>query len=294
VLARQFGLIYDASDRQRGKVREYYLYSGTGYAPGNVEAARSTCWEKPAVYPTDTLSSIEAGTRQGWLDGRMQLDLNLFRIHWDNGPEARRTCLFMHLPGKARSQGFGLAAQAQLRRGFAVRLAMSYVDAQYTQTLRNDGSTTVVDIFGTVTPRGELIVSAGDAVGTPPQVTAPWSITASIEKHIPLAGIGSLALHLQNVYHSRNPGPFYTDHPDAMYPAHLVPNPANNLLNMRAILRLGELDLTFFVNNLLDTRPVLLKRNKGNDVNTLFYATTFRPRTAGLSATWRFGGARAE
>jgi iron complex outermembrane receptor protein len=290
VLAHQFGLSYDAGDSQRRVAREYYVYSGTGYAPGNVDAARPTCWEKPAVYPTDTLSSIEAGTRQGWRDGRLQMELNLFHTHWDNGPEARRTCLFMHLPGKARSRGFGLTAQAYLRRGFVMKLAMSYVDARYTQTLRNDGNTTVVDVFGVVPPLGQLIVSAGDAVGTPPQVTSPWSITASIEKRIGLPGDRSLGLRLENIYHSRNPGPFYTDHPDAMYPAHLESNPANNLLNLRAILRLDELDLAFFINNLLDSRPVLLKRNKGNDVNTLFYATTFRPRTAGLSVSWRFGG----
>jgi hypothetical protein len=196
----------------------------------------------------------------------------------------------MHLPGKARSQGFGLTTQAQLGRGFEARVAMSYVDARYTQTLHNDGSTTVIDVFGVAPSDGQLLVSAGDAVGTPPQVTSPWNITASIEKHIGLAGRGSLDLRLENIYHSRNPGPFYTNHPDAMYPANLESNPANNLLNFRATLKRKELDLALFVNNLLDARPVLLKRNKGNDVNTLFYATTFRPRTIGISATWNFDG----
>jgi outer membrane receptor protein involved in Fe transport len=289
VLARQLGLSWNAGDPQDRRSREYYLYAATGYAPGSVDAARPTCWEIPAVYPTDTLSSFELGTRQGW-SGRVQLDLNLFRINWDNGPEARRTCLFMHLPGKARSQGFGLTTQAQLGRGFEARVAMSYVDARYTQTLHNDGSTTVIDVFGVAPSDGQLLVSAGDAVGTPPQVTSPWNITASIEKHIGLAGRGSLDLRLENIYHSRNPGPFYTNHPDAMYPANLESNPANNLLNFRATLKRKELDLALFVNNLLDARPVLLKRNKGNDVNTLFYATTFRPRTIGISATWNFDG----
>jgi outer membrane receptor protein involved in Fe transport len=289
VLARQVGLTWNATDPQGRRTREYYLYSATGYAPGSVDAARPTCWEIPAVYPTDTLSSFELGTRQGWR-GRMQLDLNLFRVNWDNGPEARRTCLFMHLPGRARSQGFGLAAQAELGRGLEARLATSYVDARYTQTLRNDGNTTVIDVFGVIPPDDRLIVSAGDAVGTPPQVTSPWSITASIGKRIALAERRSLDLRLEGVYHSRNHGPFYTDHPDAMYPANLASNPGNSLLNLRATLKAGELDLALFVNNLLDARPVLLKRNKGNDVNTLFYATTFRPRTIGLSATWNFAG----
>lgn len=294
VFAWQSGLSYDATRAGSSNSSEYYLYAATGYAPGNIDAARPTCWEMPAVYPTDTLASVEVGTRQGWFDGRVQMDLNLFRIRWDNGSVARRTCLFMHLPGKARSDGFGLAAQAALRHGFEVRLAMSYVDARYVQTLRNDGSTTVIDVFGVVPPQGQLVVSAGDAVGTPPQVTSPWNITASIDKRIRLPQGRSLNLRLENVYHSRNPGSFYTDHPDAMYPANLQSNPANNLLNLRAMLKVGQFDLSLFVSNLLDARPVLLKRNKGNDVNTLFYATTFRPRTAGVSATWNFGGKSRE
>jgi len=49
-----------------------------------------------------------------------------------------------------------------------------------------------------------------------------------------------------------------------------------------------RLDVSLFVSNLLDAQPTLLKRNKGVDVSTLYYATTFRPRTVGLAGTWQF------
>ena len=290
VLAPQYGISYDAGNPARGVSREYYLAAAVGYAPGNVDAARPTCGERPAVYPTDTLWNYEAGTRQSWKDGRLRLELNVFRIRWDNGDEARRTCLFMHMPGKAASDGLGLTTQAALGKGFALHLAASYVDARYTQTLYNDGTITVHDIYGPVAPDGGLIVSAGDALGTPPQVTSPWSVTASISKQLRLGSGSNLQLRVEDVYHSRNRGPFYTGNPAARYPGNLTANPASHLFNFRAGLDLGRLDVALFVNNLFDARPVMMKRNKGNDVNTLFYATTYRPRTIGLSVDWRFAG----
>ena len=51
-------------------------------------------------------------------------------------------------------------------------------------------------------------------------------------------------------------------------------------------------DLSLFVNNALDSQPVLQHRNRIPG-DTLFYATTFRPRTVGLTANWRFGEIRS-
>jgi len=52
-------------------------------------------------------------------------------------------------------------------------------------------------------------------------------------------------------------------------------------------------DLSLFVNNALDSQPVLQHRNRIPG-DTLFYATTFRPRTVGLTANWRFGKSAPE
>jgi len=45
--------------------------------------------------------------------------------------------------------------------------------------------------------------------------------------------------------------------------------------------------MALFVNNALDSRPTVMLRNRCC-TDTLFYATTLRPRTIGLSGTWRF------
>ncbi len=291
VAAPQFGVEYDAGDAAAGRVSEYHLKAGKGYAPGSIEAARPTCLEPSTVYPADTLWSYEAGMRQGW-HRRVQLDVNLFHIAWNNGREARRTCLFMHMPGKARSRGLDFAARVQAWRGFEVALEASYVDARYMQTLYNDGSTRIVDVNGRVLADGSLIVSKGDAIGTPPLVASPWNVTMALEQRIGLGSSGTLLLRAEQIHRSRNAGPFYTAHPD-FYPAYQAPdlegNPATQLLNFRASFRRGAVDLDLFIDNLLDARPVLQKRNKGNDRVTLFYATTERPRTIGFSMNWKPG-----
>lgn len=288
-VAPQYGISWDAGDAQRELTREFYFSAGEGYAPGNVDAARPTCNEAPIMYPTDTLWSYEAGIRQGWRR-RAELDLNVFHVRWNNGPTAWRTCLFMHLPGRARSQGLGVKARLALGGGVEARVEAAYVDATYRSThRRDDGRTVVHDVNPIPATAGQVVVSAGDAVGTPPQLAAPWTVTASLRKRFPLGAGRALTLFVEDSFHSRHRGPFYTGHADATYPSQLRPDPATNLLNVRTVLSLGRCDLSLFLNNVLDERPVLLKRNKGNDANTLYYATTFRPRTAGLSVNWRFG-----
>ena len=117
-------------------------------------------------------------------------------------------------------------------------------------------------------------------------------------------------LRAEDAFHSHNAGPFYTGIP---HPAGFVPNyapgltgdPATNVVNLRVILSArapnplpalrhcaadepASFDVALYLNNFFDSQPTLLKRNKGADYNTLYYATTFRPRTVGIAGTWRF------
>ncbi len=283
--APAFALSYDAAE---GGL--YYVSAAKGYSPGGVDAARPTCFEPPVIYPTDTLWSYEFGVKHSFLDGRAHMDFSLFDIHWNNGSVMRSTCLFRNLPGTARSDGFSLNTQAVLGWGIKADLGVSYVNARYTQSFRNDGSVTVLDVSPIPPNDGtKTIVTSGDALGTPPQVTSPWNIVASLDKRFGLSDGRTISLRLEDVFHSHNPGPFYNQDPAALYYAQgLQADPATNLVNLRAGLRLADVDVTLFVENLFDSQPTLLKKNKGNDVSTLYYATTYRPRCLGLSGTWHF------
>ena len=87
----------------------------------------------------------------------------------------------------------------------------------------------------------------------------------------------------------RNPGPFQDDDPASPnYAPGNVPDPSTNLLNLRATFRRASYDVALFVNNALDSRPTILRRYNPPPLATSAYATTSRPRTMGLSASWHF------
>lgn len=62
--------------------------------------------------------------------------------------------------------------------------------------------------------------------------------------------------------------------------------PATSVLDLRAGVRSGDLDISLFANNLLNDNPLL---SLGRDApwSTYYRTTTFRPRTIGITATFR-------
>jgi hypothetical protein len=269
-------LSYEAGDQSH-----FYVSAAEGYAPAGVDAALPTCFEQPQVYPTDTLWSFELGAKSSLLDGRAHVDASVFHVRWDNGPVSTGNCLFTHLAGRAVSDGFDVASQARfLSDRMTAGVSLSYTNAHYTQTIMEGG---------------QVVVRSGESVGTPPLVTSPWNLTGWIERRVGLRDGATIELRAQDVLHTANPGPFYTSERGSPYYAPgLAADPATNVLSLKAGLELRPgtfehgFEVAFYLNNVLDSQPTLLKRNKGNDVGTLFYATTLRPRTLGLEGTWRF------
>jgi hypothetical protein len=120
-------------------------------------------------------------------------------------------------------------------------------------------------------------------------------------------------LRAEDIYRSHNPGPFYTGIPGSPYYQPTVgSDPATNVLNLRVTFDSQAVDdrvyictcaphdrarveVSIFLNNALDSQPTLLKQTKGIDrtvqffgSSSLFYGTTFRPRTVGIAGTWSF------
>jgi len=154
-------------------------------------------------------------------------------------------------------------------------LALAYTDARYTQTLK----------MGDV-----VILHKGDALGTPPNLPSPWNVTASIDYQLPTIRSVTTHIRAEDTFHSHNPGPFFADNPASpLYSPGFRPDPSTNILNLRASVRWPSFDLAIFVNNALDSQPTLGRRPDNPNVPvTNIVATTLRPRTVGLSGTWRF------
>lgn len=274
-LAPRFGLEYRPDGEQL-----LYASIAEGYRPGGLNAPLSSYCGVPEAgpYRPDSLWSYELGAKNLLFSGRMQLDTSLFYARWRDTQlflvtPAPQECVYTANVGGAMSRGFELQAQALITEYLKTDLSIAYEDARYTQTVS----------VGSV-----LIVVRGDVIGTLPLVPSPWDVRASINYARPLGGGLAGYARAEDEIHSHNPGPFYSQHPDDVaYAPGRVANPATNLLNARAGLKWSRVDLGLYVNNLLDSQPTLLRRNNSTE-DTLFYATTFRPRTIGLRGSVQF------
>jgi len=272
VILPQLRLSYQAAEHEL-----LYFTAAKGYGTGGTWVLYSAeCAEPPARIGEDTLWSYEAGAKSALLDGRLQLDASVFHMLWNNsGPGYETACntAYLGTPGPATSNGFDVAVHALAGAHVRANLAVAYADAHYTHTVIQGGAE---------------VVRQGVAVGLLPLVVSPWNVTASVEYSVSLSGGAVGMLRAEDIFRSRNPGPFQDDDPASPnYTPGNVPDPSVNLLNLRAMFRRANYDAALFVNNALDSRPTILRRYDGpGRWPPSPYATTIRPRTVGLSASW--------
>lgn len=142
----------------------------------------------------------------------------------------------------------------------------------------------------TITQGGGVIVRQGQALvpGFDFESVSPWSLSGSVDYLVNLGRDATLDLRAEDAYRSQNPGPFAQQDPQsASYIPGYQPDPATNLLNLRATVRWQHYEASLFLNNAFDSLPTIQRTNATGEVTQTFIATTFRPRTVGLSVSWR-------
>ena len=259
----RFSLSYQADEHNL-----LYVTAAKGYGSGGVYPAVPICGDGAAAYPADTLWSYEIGTKSDMLGGRVHAYTSAFHIRWNNGQTVYvpARCEVSPIPGAAVSNGFNLELQGLVTEHAILGLAVGYTDAHYAQTV----------LVG-----GAPLVRAGDAVDGGGEPTSPWRVTASIERQFPLPGGLTANLRAEDVFRSRNPGPFYYEDPASpYYDSGRGPDPSVNVLNVQASVRWLHVDVAAFIRNVTDAQPTLAP--------TGLAAWTLTPRTIGVSGTWRF------
>jgi outer membrane receptor protein involved in Fe transport len=258
----------------------FYLTVGKGYgSSGSVPPVFICAQTAPYVFGMDTLWSYEVGTKSTLLDGRMRLDTGLFHITWNNaGYPLPGPCGLPGSPGSAASNGFDLAVQMLPSDHLQLDVDVAYTDARYTETLTQGGNVIVRE--------GQAVNAAFDFVSV-----SPWNLTASVDYLVPLGNDLTADFRAQDVFRSQNPGPFALQDPQSAlyYPGGYRPDPATNLVNLRARVRRGRYEAALFVNNAFNSLPTIQRVNATGVVPTeRLDAATFRPRTVGLAVSWRF------
>jgi iron complex outermembrane receptor protein len=259
----------------------FYVSIAKGYRVGGVNTPLADYCNvntpAPNTYNSDSVWSYEIGAKDSLLDGHLQVDTSVFHIDWKNiqQPVLIPSCGFEYFAnlGEASSNGFDLALSAFIGTHFRAGLSAGYTNAHYTKTILINGIVTV---------------DKGNAIGTVPQVPSPWNVTASAEYALDVVNDWRVTLRLEDVFHSKNPGPFASNDPAAIsYAPEIPPNPSTNVLNFRLSAEYHQFEVEAFVNNLANSTP-FLSRGQDTPASDLFYRTTLRPRTIGVGGYWHF------
>jgi outer membrane receptor protein involved in Fe transport len=233
--------------------------------------------EEPSPYKSDSVWSYEVGAKNRVFDGKLSLATSVFHIDWSNIQQniALTNCGFSYIAntGRATINGFDFNAQAAVTGSLVIGTSVGY-----TKT-RIDNDVYIV---------GQLAIKTGDVIGDPSQVNSPWDLTGFAKYNFKIADGHDAYVRIEDIYHTRNPGPFASQVPTSPVYAPLIPpNPPTNLTNLRAGVMVSGMEISAFVNNVADRLPAL-GRFQDNASTTLFTDVTFRPRTAGLSVDYKF------
>ncbi len=226
----------------------------------------------PTSYNSDSVWSYEAGTKDRFFDRKVQIAASAYYIRWSNIQQAFYvpTCgiQFTTNAGAAASTGFDFQGQWEVVHGLSLEASVGYTHARFIQT--------ALDI------NGDVLNEKGDSLDV-----APWTVTLAAQYSFKLFDQDAF-VRGDYEFQSRRTAPIPNEDPNtAFYDGGLVPDPSTHQVSMRAGLTFGKVDLAVFANNLFNAHPQLSLQHQ--DSNTLLYeATTFRPRTIGLSANFHY------
>jgi outer membrane receptor protein involved in Fe transport len=272
------GITYQVNDDDM-----VYFTWAKGYRIGgaNPPFPASACTElstSPGAYNSDTVTSYELGSKDRMFDGRLQASGSIYYLNWNNIQQDNYlpSCGFKYTTnqGTATSKGFDLEAEWLATDNLDFNLSLGYVDAYYTSS---------------PVAAGLLLAHKGDKLPG-----SPWTFTLGAQYNFDSWGTNTF-LRADYSFQSRETGlaPNRDPYTDPVYgnivsydPA-LRAQPQIDELQMRAGTTFGNTAVAIFADNLLNAHPQLNYSHQDSDT-LLFEATTVRPRTIGISATYKY------
>lgn len=234
----------------------------------NASLAQLGITEAPSTYDSDSTISYEIGSKNKTLGGALQLAASGFYVKWkdiqQSVPLAGCGSEFIANFGDATAKGFDLELTARPNDALTLGASIGFTDATLDKTLRGTGTI--------------ILGLKGDPVTT----GAKWTAALSSNYAFELAGRKAFFrtdYQYQGKGQVRSPTVFGID------PLALSSEPIH-ALSFRAGIDLDRFTLSAYVNNALDQAP-RLSRVRDTVTQTLFYETSVRPRTFGLTLTYQ-------
>lgn len=229
----------------------------------------------PSQYGSDSVWSYELGAK-GRAGRALSVQASAFNIDWTNIQQSRTlpTCshVFIDNLGSARSRGFDAQITLSPLPGLSFDAGIGYMDTRFRETILTEP----VPGVPAGTPRG-TIVRKGD------RFAVPWIVTLAADYRGrfggELEGYGRIQYDFRKGYDVAPGNVEYNE---------VINNIENqHYASARVGVRTSALDLSVFINNLFNsTDPTnQLQWTVGSD---RIIQTTFRPRTIGATASYRF------
>jgi iron complex outermembrane recepter protein len=278
----------------------FYFTYAKGFRPGGANnpvpyAACSTDFANfgipgaPATFNSDTVNSFEVGAKDNF-DNRVKIASSVYYIRWNNiqqtvVPPICQISFISNL-GTAVAKGFDVQAEVAITDNFTAELSTGYTDARYSQN-------SVFAATPGTTPASPVspVVAQGDAIsGQSGQPGAPLTVTLGLEYKFSLFEHESF-IRVDDEYESRPKWASATQDANTLQfdAANYTLSPTN-FASARAGISFGGWQVAAFVDNLTDTHTVTnynFTIDPGDGHSRLERQFTFRPRTIGLTFTYR-------
>ena len=237
----------------------------------------------PTQYNSDSLWNYEIGTKDRFFDRKLQVSASAYYIDWSNIQQAFYVpacgIQFTTNAGEAVSKGFDLQSVWQVSRAFDIELSVGYNDAKFSkeayQQLNVDPTVPLSDPSNTLDRKGDALD------------VAPWTVTIAAQYNFTVLGKDGF-VRVDDEFQSKRTTPIPAEDPGtAFYDPGLAADPATNQVSLRAGLSLANWDFALYAENLFNAQPRLNYQHQDR-WTALYEATTFRPRTIGLSANYKF------
>ncbi|MET3473190.1 outer membrane receptor protein involved in Fe transport [Novosphingobium sp. 1529] len=278
----KFSLVYNF-DRENN----VYLTASKGFRIGGYNPrVPNTCRSdlaslgldtNPVTFESDSVWNYELGAKNTFAGGRLRVNSSVYQIDWKN---IQQTVLlpacadnFVANLGSARIRGGDIQIEARPVDHLVLSLAAAYTHAEFRNT-----------VYASAAGANQALAvsSAGDRLPG-----SPWQVTASGQYDFEVAGAQSYA-RIDYQYQSGDPRNVAGNNPqDVSYDPAYYGLPEYHLANVRLGTRLSGIDVSVFANNVFNNNKALSLAHESR-TSSLFRSVTFRPRTIGLTLSYRY------